>query len=462
MKEITITKREEGQRFDKFLCKYLPGASSGFLHKMLRKKNIKLNGKKAEGKEKLTAGDLIQIFFSDETLEKFQSPQNRKDESYNVYNKNESTTGSVAKNLRSGKMLQQNSGAGNTQASYGKEVTERTKRAGTTRNLTKAEQELRKQVRVLYSSEDILVFHKPAGMLSQRAKASDDSLNDYLIDYCIKQGIISREELAGFRPSIANRLDRNTSGIVLAGISIKGLQRLASMLRERTLGKYYLCLVEGRVKEDARIAGYLTKEEKNNKVSLHKEKVEGASYIETEYKVLRSTDKASLLKIRLITGKSHQIRGHLASVGHPVFGDYKYGNRDFNNQIKWKDGINYQLLHSYELVVPEGTGELSGLHIIDPVPWKFHKVQQRWGLEVPEVSYENEAENTRTGRVIRKTAENIQTGKAVRKATENTKTGRAAGKVSENTRTGKTANKRSENARTEKNTNKNRNNRGKR
>lgn len=94
---------------------------------------------------------------------------------------------------------------------------------GQERKLTKEERELRKQVHVLYSSEDILVFHKPAGMLSQRAKASDDSLNDYLIDYCIQTGIISKEELAGFRPSIANRLDRNTSGIVLAGISIKGL-----------------------------------------------------------------------------------------------------------------------------------------------------------------------------------------------------------------------------------------------
>ncbi len=87
---------------------------------------------------------------------------------------------------------------------------------GQERKLTKEEREFRKQVRVLYSSEDILVFHKPAGMLSQRAKASDDSLNDYLIDYCIQTGIISKEELAGFRPSIANRLDRNTSGIVLA------------------------------------------------------------------------------------------------------------------------------------------------------------------------------------------------------------------------------------------------------
>lgn len=388
MKEITITKREEGQRFDKFLCKYLPGASSGFLHKMLRKKNIKLNGKKAEGKEKLSAGDLIQIFFSDETLEKFQSPQNGKGDFYDAYNENESSTGSAVKNIKSVNVMKKGRGEGNTYSFYDKEKTERIERAGAIRKLTKAELELRKQVRVLYSSEDILVFHKPAGMLSQRAKASDDSLNDYLIDYCVKQGIISKEELAGFRPSIANRLDRNTSGIVLAGISIKGLQRLAAMLRERTLGKYYLCLVEGRVKGNARIAGYLTKEEKNNKVSLHKEKVEGASYIETEYKVLKSTDKASILKIRLITGKSHQIRGHLASVGHPVFGDYKYGNRDFNNQIKWKDGVNYQLLHSYELVVPEGTGEFSGMHIVDPVPEVFHKVQQRWGLEVPTLSYE--------------------------------------------------------------------------
>lgn len=376
MREITITRREEGQRFDKFLVKYLPGASSGFLHKMLRKKNIKLNGKKAEGKEKLNDGDLIQIFFSDETLEKFQNPQNRNRD----FHKGEESSKAdhSVKNRKSGNAAQNGR---EDRRTFQKE------KAGAARKLTKEELELRRQVRVLYSSDDILVFHKPAGMLSQRAQAKDDSLNDYLIDYCIREGILSREELAGFRPSIANRLDRNTSGIVLAGISIRGLQRLAQMLRERTIGKYYLCLVEGRVKEDAHIAGYLTKEEKNNKVSLHKEKVDGAAYIETEYKVLKSNDKASLLKIRLITGKSHQIRGHLASVGHPVFGDYKYGHRDFNNQIKWKDGVNYQLLHSYELSVPEGGGELSGLHIIDPVPEVFHKVQKRWNLEVPELSY---------------------------------------------------------------------------
>ena len=207
MKEVTITKREEGQRFDRFLGKYLPGASSGFLHKMLRKKNIKLNGKKAEGREKLSAGDLIQIFFSDETFEKFQKPQE----------------GGKQDTFTDGKSI--------VQRTQGKQL-ERTKQK---KRLTKEEMNLREQVKVLYSSEDILVFHKPAGMLSQRAKADDDSLNDYLIDYCVKNGIISREELAAFRPSVANRLDRNTSGIVLAGISIRGLQTLSTMLRERTL-----------------------------------------------------------------------------------------------------------------------------------------------------------------------------------------------------------------------------------
>ena len=404
MKEITITKREEGQRFDKYLGKYLPGASSGFLHKMLRKKNIKLNGKKAEGREKLAAGDLIQIFFSDETLEKFQNGQGGRDISTSGEEENR------------------------TQEARGRGVPNKAQNQGKRRR-TKEEKELREQVRVLYVSEDILVFHKPAGMLSQRAKASDDSLNDYLIDYCIREGILSTEELAGFHPSIANRLDRNTSGIVLAGISIKGLQMLSEMLRERTIGKYYLCLVEGRVKEDARIAGYLTKEEKNNKVTLHKEHVEGASYIETEYKVLKSTDKASLLKIRLITGKSHQIRGHLASIGHPVFGDYKYGHRDFNNQIKWKDGINFQLLHSYELVVPEGAGALSGLHITDPVPEAFHLVQKRWNLEDTALLYEN----ARPGTAGRSTAtEKAGSEKTAGRSTATEKL------VKRNTATGKT------------------------
>lgn len=340
MREIQITEREEGQRLDRFLAKYLPEASTGFLHKMLRKKNIKRNGKKAEGREKLECGDRIQIFFAEETLEKF----------------------SGKKTVAGGH--------------FPKEGT-----AEKRPHLSKEQKVLRRQVRILYEDADIVVFHKPAGMLSQKASPKDDSLNDYLIDYCLESGKLSEETLRGFRPSVANRLDRNTSGIVLAGTSVRGLQTLAALLKDRKLGKYYLCLVKGCVKRDAHITGYLTKSEKNNLVTLTKEPIEGAAHIETAYQVLARTERVSLLKVHLITGKSHQIRSHLASIGHPIFGDYKYGDRDFNNEIKRQDGINYQLLHSYELIVPDDAGALAGMHIVDPVPEIFHKTQKRWGLD---------------------------------------------------------------------------------
>ena len=358
MKEITITKREEGQRFDRFLGKYLPGASSGFLHKMLRKKNIKLNGKKAEGREKLSAGDLIQIFFSDETFEKFQKPQ------------------------EGGKQDAFTDGKSMVQRTPGKQI-ERTKQK---KRLTKEEMNLCEQVKVLYSSEDILVFHKPAGMLSQRAKADDDSLNDYLIDYCIKNGIISREELAAFRPSVANRLDRNTSGIVLAGISIRGLQTLSTMLRERTLGKYYLCIVKGMVDKRALIKGYLYKDNKTNKVTISKVETKDSLPIETEYIPVCSNGNVTLLKIHLLTGRSHQIRAHLASIGHPLIGDYKYGSKQindtFNRQFKVKD----QMLHSYELDIPD-----MDIHIYAAIPDSFKNVMKGEQLCRPGIQGDLEA-----------------------------------------------------------------------
>lgn len=351
MKEITITKREAGQRLDRFLGKYLPNASASFLYKMLRKKNIKWNGQKAQGRERLEEGDQIQIFFSPETLEQFRG----------------------------------NPGSAKTGDANGKEnnaPNERKMPMARRHCLTREQKKLREQVKVLYRSDDLVIFHKPAGMLSQKAEKTDDSLNDYLIDYCLKERILCPEELESFHPSIANRLDRNTSGIVLAGITVRGLQSLSSFLKKRELEKYYLCLAAGKVKKDAHISGYLKKEEKKNQVQLFAQPVKGASLIETEYRVIQSNEKASLLKIRLITGKSHQIRGHLASIGHPVLGDYKYGRRNANDPIKWSTGVNYQLLHSYELILPETEGQ-KGLHIIDPVPPDFCAVQKYLGLECP-------------------------------------------------------------------------------
>ena len=283
MKEITITKREEGQRFDRFLGKYLPGASSGFLHKMLRKKNIKLNGKKAEGREKLSAGDLIQIFFSDETFEKFQKPQE----------------GGKQDTFTDGKSI--------VQRTQGKQI-ERTKQK---KRLTKKEMNLREQVKVLYSSEDILVFHKPAGMLSQPADDGTPSLVEYLTGYLLKNGSLTENDLRTFRPSVCNRLDRNTSGLIAAGKSLSGLQELSGMFKSRELHKYYLCLVEGVLKEERYIKGYLAKDKKSNKVTIYKQEKENALPVETKYYPLGTNGTRTLLKVELITGRGSKERNSI-------------------------------------------------------------------------------------------------------------------------------------------------------
>ncbi len=337
MRQIKITKAQEGQRFDRFLGKYLPNASSGFIHKMLRKKNIKLNTKKADGTEKLVSGDVVEIFFSDETLEKF--------------------TGYAAK-----------------------------KEAGNDRK-KKAVQNIsphRKEVEVLYRDENLLFLHKPVGLLTQKAEKTDDSLNDYLIDYCLKEEILDEDTLQSFRPSAANRLDRNTSGIVLCGLTTRGLQDISLVLKDRNLGKYYLCLVKGKMSGHERLKGYLTKDEKTNVVQFSSRKELGSMPIETEYEVLDSNGKASLLRVKLITGKSHQIRAHLASVGHPILGDFKYGDRNWNMEAKRTLGISYQMLHSASVHFPENAGGtlavLSGKTIQDPAPREFDQARKWLGL----------------------------------------------------------------------------------
>ena len=344
MREVRITKAQAGQRLDRFLGKYLPEASSGFLHKMLRKKNIKLNEKKAEGNEKLADGDRIQIYFSEETLDKFTGSQQKK-------------------------------------------TTEH-------KELSREQQNLRSQVRLLFASENVLIFHKPAGMLTQNADPKDDSLNDYLLDYCMEKGDVDEQTLKSFRPSVANRLDRNTSGIVLCGITTVGLQTLSLLLKERKLEKNYLCLVKGRVEKNQKIRGYLKKNEIDNRVTLYQKPVEGAVPIETWYQVVSRSEQVSLLKVRLITGKSHQIRAHLASIGYPIFGDGKYGNRSWNDRLRKEKGVKYQMLHSYELKVPEGLTlplkELEGLHIVDPVPADFARILGAFELQNSSVQTEEE------------------------------------------------------------------------
>ena len=314
MQEIIVTTNEAGQRFDKLLAKYLNEAPKSFIYKMLRKKNIVLNGKKATGNEKLEVGDQIKLFLSDETIEKFS-----------------------------------------------KITVKKTKQ----------------KLDVIYEDENILLINKPVGMLSQKAEAKDESLVEHIITYLLESDQLTEEELRKFKPSICNRLDRNTSGLVVAGKSLLGLQKMGELFKERSMKKYYRCLVVGEVKEKQYIKGFLYKDESINKVMISQEEVSESFPIETEYEPLWSNGKCTLLEVHLVTGRTHQIRAHLASICHPIVGDYKYGNRKINDAYKQKYKLESQLLHAYRLELPELMDELENISLkqfMAPLPKLFEKI----------------------------------------------------------------------------------------
>lgn len=317
MREIEVNKNEAGQRLDKLLAKYMNKAPKSFIYKMLRKKNITLNKKKADGSEKLAINDRVQLFLSDETIEKF-----------------------------------------------------------TELDIVSNEVDLN----VIYEDDNILVINKPAGMLSQKAKPEDESLTEYVIAYLLKTKQLTREDLMSFHPGLCNRLDRNTSGIIIAGKSLAGLQQMGLLLKERNIDKYYQTIVKGVIKESTCIEGYLTKDKSHNKVTISKEPVEGADYIKTQYEPLKTNGEYTLLRVKLLTGRSHQIRAHLHSIGHPVIGDGKYGDVQVNKYFKRNFNLRFHLLHSYELDFPEIEGELgnlSGKQFKAPLPNYFEAIVSR-------------------------------------------------------------------------------------
>jgi len=302
MRSFIIQKNQAGRRLDKFLLKYLDRAGPGFVYKMLRKKNITLNGKKADGSEKLNLGDEIKIFFSDGTFEKFCS----EGQSLNV-------SSAEWMNIPLNNI----------------------------------------PLNIVYEDENVLFLNKPAGMLSQKAKETDISLNEYAVSYLLSSGKISKQELHTFKPSVCNRLDRNTTGLITVGVSLNGARALSSGFKERIFDKYYLCIVSGRLEDKADISGFLKKEPHTNKVSVCQEQRKDYAYIKTSYEPIAVLEKCTVLKVKLVTGKTHQIRAHLASVGHPVIGDVKYGDFSVNKKYRVKYGIKSQLLHSWQLSVPQ-------------------------------------------------------------------------------------------------------------
>lgn len=307
---MQIGQKDSGQRLDKFLKKYLKEAPSSFIYKMLRKKNIKLNGKRADGSEKLRETDVITLYLAEDTISKFCE-------------RTQSVTYPAIK------------------------------------------------LDVVYEDEHVMILNKPAGMLSQKAKKKDVTLVEYLLGYLQKEGKWRPGDTV--TPGICNRLDRNTSGLVIAGKSLQGLQKMSELLKNRTLEKYYLTIVEGVMDTPKQLKGFLQKDETRNQIRIYKTDGLGRVPIETHYEPIKNNGEYTLLKVKLITGKTHQIRGHLSSMGHPIAGDIKYGGRPIGRQRQ-------QLLHAYEIVFPkmsEPFTELSGKTVRAEPPKNFNKIEQQ-------------------------------------------------------------------------------------
>ncbi len=325
MVSFNVSKNESGQRLDKLLMKVLNKAPSSFVYKMLRKKNITLNGKKADGSEKTVAGDEIKLFLSDETLAGFS------DRDFS-------------------KLTSIGPGAAGGEEKVGDKAA-----AGEAADTVVPP--LKPEL-IVYEDEDIIVVNKPLGVLSQKAAPTDISINETIVEYLKGKGIGVNE---AFTPGVCNRIDRNTSGLIIAGKSLAGLQDMAELLKSHEVEKYYLCIVWGHMYRPKHIKAYFLKDTEKNKVCISEVAKEGYEEIEAEYiPILNSIDCTmgdfALLAVKLITGKPHQIRAHLGSLNHPLVGDSKYGYRNIT-------GINakYQQLHSFMLVFPKDTMRLKGI-----------------------------------------------------------------------------------------------------
>ena len=289
MRIIKIAKNDAGQRLDKFLSKAVKGLPMSMMYKSIRTKKIKVNRKRTEQAYMLREGDEIQLFIREEF---FDSPE--KDD------------GALAR--------------------------------------------IKPKLSIVYEDENIMLLNKRPGVLvHEDTEGGENTLIMHIKAYLYGKGEYDPDSEQSFAPSLCNRIDRNTGGIVIAAKNAAALRDMNEKIKQGEVRKHYLCLVHGAPpKKSDILRGYLKKNSKDNTVQVRDRYFEGAKEIVTGYTVLERRGDTSLLEIELFTGRTHQIRAHMAHIGHPLVGDGKYGiNRDDRQK-----GFKYQALYAYKLIFP--------------------------------------------------------------------------------------------------------------